>query len=63
MSWTCLLVVHGVCVLCTTFIARALIATREVAEEYKLPLETDKEEVLHLRKSRKKKNTDRRFVK
>ena len=31
----------------------------EVAEECRLPLETDKEEILHLRRSRKKKNADR----
>ena len=36
---------------------------REVAEECKLPLEGDKEEVLHLRKSRKKNITDRKCVK
>ena len=36
---------------------------REVAEECKFPIETDKEEVLHIRKSRKKKNADRRYVK
>ena len=35
---------------------------REVAEECSLP-ETDKEEILHLRKSRKKKNAGRRYVK
>ena len=34
----------------------------EVAEEFKLPLESDKEETLHLRKSRKKKNVDRKYV-
>ena len=32
---------------------------REVAEECKLPLELDKEENLHLRKRRKKKNVGR----
>ena len=38
---------------------------REVARDKKLPLEEEKEEilVLHLRKSRKKKKVDRRFVK
>ena len=36
---------------------------REVAEECSLPLEIDKEETLHLRKSRKKKSADRRYVK
>ena len=36
---------------------------REVAEKCHLPIETDKEDVLHLRKSRKKKNTDRKYVK
>ena len=36
---------------------------REVAEECRLPLETDKEEILHLRTSRKKKNADRKYVK
>ena len=36
---------------------------REVAEEYSLPIETDKEEVLHLGKSRKKKIADRKYVK
>ena len=36
---------------------------REVAEECNLLIETDKEEVLHLRKSRKKKNADRKHVK
>ena len=36
---------------------------REVAEEYRLSLETDKEEILHLRKSRKKRNADRKYVK
>ena len=36
---------------------------REVAEECRLPLEFDKEETLHLRKSRKQKNADRKYVK
>ena len=36
---------------------------REVAEEYLLPIETGKEEVLHLRTSRKKRNADRKCVK
>ena len=36
---------------------------REVAEECKMPIETDKEEVLHIRKSRKKENADRKYVK
>ena len=36
---------------------------REVAEECQLPIEKDKEEVLHLRTSRKKKNADRKYVK
>ena len=35
----------------------------EVAEECRLPLETDKEGILHLRTSKKKKNVDRRYVK
>ena len=35
---------------------------REVAEECKLPIETDKEEVMHIRKSRKKKNGDRKHI-
>ena len=35
----------------------------EVAEECKLPLELDKEETLHLRKSGKTKNVDRKYVK
>ena len=33
------------------------------AEECNLPLEIDKGETLHLRKSRKKKSADRRYVK
>ena len=33
---------------------------REVARENNLSLETKKEEVLHLRKNRKKKNADRK---
>ena len=36
---------------------------REVAEECALPLELDKEEVLHLRKSRKKRNIDWKHIK
>ena len=36
---------------------------REIAEECNMPVETDKEEVLHLRKSRKKKNAERKYVK
>ena len=36
---------------------------REVAEECSLPLKTDKEEILHLRKNRKGKNADRKYVK
>ena len=36
---------------------------QEVREECRLPLETEKEKVLHLRKGRKKKNADRRYVK
>ena len=36
---------------------------REVAEESRLPLEGDKEEILHLRNSKKKKNADRKYVK
>ena len=36
---------------------------REVAGENNLPLETEKEEVLHLRKNRKKRNADRKYVK
>ena len=36
---------------------------REVAEECELPLELDEEDVLHLRKSRKKRNTNRKYVK
>ena len=35
---------------------------REVAEECQLPLETD-EEILQLRKIRKKKNADQKYVK
>ena len=35
---------------------------REVVEDCKLLLETDKEEILHLRKSRKKKNADRKLA-
>ena len=35
----------------------------EVAEENNLPLEAEKEEVLHLRKTRKKRNADRKYVK
>ena len=35
----------------------------EVARENNLPLETEKEEVLHLRKNRKKRNVDRKHVK
>ena len=34
-----------------------------MAEECRLPLEPEKEESMHLRKSRKKKNADRRYVK
>ena len=36
---------------------------REVAEECRLPLEVDKETTLHLRKSRKKRKADRKYVK
>ena len=36
---------------------------REVAEECRLPLEAEKEETLHLRKSRKRKNADWSYVK
>ena len=36
---------------------------QEVAEECDLPLELDKKELLHFRKSRKKQNTDRKYVK
>ena len=36
---------------------------RKVAEENHLPLEAEKEEVLHLRKTRKKRNVDRKHVK
>ena len=36
---------------------------REVAEECRLSLETEKEKILHLRKSRKKRNADRKYVK
>ena len=39
------------------------IIVREVEEECRLPLETNKEEILHLRKSKKKNNADRRYVK
>ena len=35
----------------------------EVAEECQLPIETDKEEVLHLRTTRKRRNTERKYVK
>ena len=35
----------------------------EVVEECQLPLENDKEEILHLRTSRKKKNADQKYVK
>ena len=34
-----------------------------MAEEYRLPLETDKEEILHLRKSMKRRNADWKYVK
>ena len=34
-----------------------------MAEECRLPFETEKEEILHLRRSRKKKNADRKYVK
>ena len=33
-----------------------------MAEECKLPLETEKEEVLHIRKNRKRRNADRKCV-
>ena len=36
---------------------------REVAEGCSLPIEPDKEEVLYIRKSRKKKNADPKYVK
>ena len=36
---------------------------REVAEECRLSLELEKEESLHLRGSRKKKNANRRYIK
>ena len=36
---------------------------REVAEASRMPIETDKEEVLHLQESRKKRNADRKYVK
>ena len=36
---------------------------REVAEACKLPLELDKEEILHLRKTRKKRNADWKHIK
>ena len=36
---------------------------QEVAGVCGLPLELDKEEVLHLRKSRKKRNADHKYVK
>ena len=36
---------------------------REFAEECALPLELDKEEVQHLRKSRKMRDVDRKYVK
>ena len=36
---------------------------KEVAEECSLPLETKKEEILHLRQSRKRKNADWKYVK
>ena len=35
----------------------------EVAEECKLPIETDKEEVLRMKRSMKKKNADRKYGK
>ena len=35
----------------------------EVAEKNKLPLETEKEEVLQLRNNQRKKNTDRKYIK
>ena len=41
--------------------ANAKRIVREVAEECKLPLEMDKEETLHMRKSRRKKNADRKY--
>ena len=34
-----------------------------MAEKNKLPLETDKEEVLHLRNNRRKRNADRKYIK
>ena len=39
------------------------IVVVEVAEECNLPIETDKEEVLHIRKSRKKRNAERKWIK
>ena len=36
---------------------------RELAEECQMPIETDKEGVLHLRTSRNKRNADRKYVK
>ena len=37
--------------------------TQEVANECRLALETDEKEILHLRKSRKDKNADPKYVK
>ena len=36
---------------------------REVSEESNMPIETDKEEVLHIRKSRRKRNANQKFIK
>ena len=36
---------------------------REVAEESNMPIERNKEQVLHIRKSRRKKNWDRKCIK